>query len=64
VTGNKGKEGMTDNIYLKKDAVITVTGALTGSSIGVTLEEIQAPSPAATTPITATLIPQHSSLPI
>ena len=39
VTGNKGKEGMTDNIYLKKDAVITVTGALTGSSIGVTLEE-------------------------
>lgn len=30
---------MTDNIYLKKDAVITVTGALTGSSIGVTLEE-------------------------
>jgi len=55
---------MTDNIYLKKDAVITVTGALTGSSIGVTLEEIQAPSPAATTPITATLIPQHSSLPI
>ena len=39
VTDNKGKDGMADNVYLKKDAVITVTGALTGSSIGVTMEK-------------------------
>ena len=39
VTGNNRNDGMGDNVYLKKDALITVTGALTGSSIGITMED-------------------------
>ena len=37
VTGNTAS-GVTNNIFLKTDAVITATGALTGSQIGVNLE--------------------------
>lgn len=39
LTDNKGKEGLTHNVFLKDNAVITVTGSLAGSSIGVTMED-------------------------
>ena len=39
ITDNKGKEGLTHNVFLKENAVITVTGSLAGSSIGVTMED-------------------------
>ena len=38
ITDNIGKEGLTHNVFLKENAVITVTGSLAGSSIGVTME--------------------------
>ena len=39
ITDNIGKEGLTHNVFLKENAVITVTSALTDSKIGVTLED-------------------------
>ena len=39
ITDNTGKDGLKHNVFLKKDAVITVTGALTDSKIGISLEE-------------------------
>ena len=39
ITDNIGKEGLTHNVFLKENAVITVTGALTDSKIGITLED-------------------------
>lgn len=38
VTGNTSDGEATNNLFLKTNAVITVTGALTGSSIGVLME--------------------------
>ena len=38
VKDNTNSDGMASNVYLKSDKVITVTGDLTGSSIGVELE--------------------------
>ncbi|MBO6073815.1 MAG: hypothetical protein J6P74_01615, partial [Paludibacteraceae bacterium] len=39
ITDNIGKEGLKHNVFLKENAVITVTGALTDSKIGITLED-------------------------
>lgn len=39
ITDNIGKEGLSHNVFLKENAVITVTGALTDSKIGITLED-------------------------
>ena len=39
VTGNTAGEGMVDNVYLKGEAVITVTGALKDSKIGISMED-------------------------
>ena len=39
ITDNIGKEGLTHNVFLKEDAIITVTGALTDSKIGVSMED-------------------------
>ena len=39
ITDNIGKEGLTHNVFLKENAVITVSGALTDSKIGITLED-------------------------
>lgn len=38
VTGNTVNEGITDNVYLKENKVITVTGNLAGSHIGITMQ--------------------------
>ena len=38
ITDNIGKEGLTHNVFLKENAVITVTGSLAGSSIGINME--------------------------
>lgn len=40
VTDNKGNGGLTHNVFLKENAVITVTGSLADSKIGITLEDI------------------------
>ena len=40
VTGNTKDGGETSNVFLKIGKVITVTGSLTGSSIGVDLESV------------------------
>jgi predicted outer membrane repeat protein len=40
VTDNIRNDALTDNVFLTKDAVITVTGSLAESKIGVTLENI------------------------
>ena len=39
VTGNMGPGGMTNNLFLKTDALINVTGSLTGSSVGIIMEK-------------------------
>ena len=39
ITDNIGKDGLAHNVFLKENAVITVTGALTDSKIGITLED-------------------------
>ena len=39
VTDNTTANSMTNNLFLKTNAVITVTGALTDSSIGITMED-------------------------
>ena len=39
ITGNNGEDGLTDNVYLTNGTVITVTGRLEGSSIGVSKED-------------------------
>ena len=39
ITDNIGKEGLKHNVFLKENAVITVTGPLTDSKIGITLED-------------------------
>ena len=39
ITDNIGKESLQHNVFLKENAVITVTGALTDSKIGITLED-------------------------
>ena len=39
ITGNTTAGGVTNNLFLKTGAVITVTGALTDSKIGITLED-------------------------
>ena len=38
ITDNKGLGSVTHNVFLKENAVITVTGALTDSKISITLE--------------------------
>ena len=38
VTGNTTTNGVTNNVFLKTNAVITVTGSLAGSSVGVNME--------------------------
>jgi hypothetical protein len=40
VTDNNGSSGLNNNVFLKTDAVITFTGALTGSHIGINMEKI------------------------
>ena len=40
VTGNKRTSGSASNVFLKTGKVITVTGDLTGSTIGIDLENI------------------------
>ena len=38
ITDNKGREGLTHNVFLKENAVITVTGSLAGSNVGLNME--------------------------
>lgn len=38
VSGNTKAGGLTNNVYLKTGTLITVTGSLVGSSIGVEME--------------------------
>ena len=38
ITNNYGNDGMKQGVYLTEGAVITVTGSLEGSSIGITME--------------------------
>jgi hypothetical protein len=38
VTGNTKAGGLPDNVYLAKNKVITVTGSLSGSNIGISME--------------------------
>ena len=40
VTGNKNDDNVVSNLYLKSGKVVTLTGAITGSNIGVDLETI------------------------
>ena len=43
VTGNKNDDGMFSNLYLKNLTVITLTGDITGSNIGVEMESVSGP---------------------
>ncbi len=38
VTGNTTANSVTNNLFLKTDAVVTVTGSLTGSNVGIIME--------------------------
>ena len=38
VTGNMGPGGMTNNLFLKTNAIVTITGSLAGSTVGVNME--------------------------
>jgi len=38
VTGNTGPGGMTNNLFLKTNAVVTITGSLAGSNVGIDME--------------------------
>ena len=39
INNNKGKEGLPHNVFLKENAVITVTGSLKDSKIGISMED-------------------------